>query len=162
MRMHSMSARAAVAAVMVLALAIGCAGKRYVDGTTPQQAAAYELDQAMTHVRAAQVSVIAAVDDDPSLKPSADKFLNPVRDLFKFTGEQLVPKLEAYDAAVKMADDVKRLSLETEIRPLLQKFERDVLAAFGVSLPTTLSERVSTFVDTVRDAVRVLKDRFNL
>lgn len=157
--------RKELAALFVLAVLLGstvpaCA-KRYVTGTTPQQAIAYEVREAVSLLRNAQKEVIAAVDANPSWKPQADKFLNPVRDVFKEVQDgRLLPLLESYDAASQLGDEVKKLQLSSELQPLLTKFYTLTAAAIGAPLPGELTTSISGFVLQVQKTLTMLRTQF--
>lgn len=157
--------RKELAALFVLAVLLGttvpaCA-KRYVTGTTPQQAVAYEVREAVTLLRNAQTNVIAAVDAHPDWKPQADKFLNPVRDVFKEVQDgRLLPLLESYDAAVKIGDDIKKVQLETDLRPVLTRFYTLVSTALGAQLPGQVTSSISDFVVKVQETLAMLRTQF--
>lgn len=154
--------RKELAAIITLAVltAPACAA-RYKPGTTPPQAIAYEVKEAVSLLRNAQKNVIAAVDAHPDWKPQADKFLNPVRDVFKEVQDgRLLPLLESYDAVAKLGDDIKKVQLETELRPLLTRFYTLVSTALGAQLPGELASNISNFVLEVQKTLVMLRTQF--
>ena len=157
--------RSRVFALTLLVLLIGAAacGKRYVDGTTPQQAVAYEVDQTLKLMKGAQETVIAAVDAKPELKPAADKFLDPVYKLAKEVQDgRLVSTLQAWDAADKLQDEAKKVQIETDLKPLLEQFYTLVNEAIRAPLPGELTNAVTDFVVQAQRTLQILTGRFKL
>ena len=145
-----------------LMLAASACGKRYIEGTTPQQAMAYELNEGLTHLRSAQDAVIAAVDKNPEIKPTADKFLDPVYKALLLARDRIVPALEAYDAAVKIGDEARKLALASDLKTPNDQFNTLAGQAFGVSRPPEVTTSISGFVAEVQETLAILRKEFNL
>jgi hypothetical protein len=150
-------------------LGLSACGKRYVPGTTPQQAIAYELNEGLKPLVDTQAAVIAAVDavclprDQPrdpaqcaALKPNADKFLNSVYQLLTFVRDEVSPRLTQLDAAMKAVDAVRQGQLRAELVPLIEKASQLAASAFKVTIPDKLvsasTAAIATFTQ-LRDAV---------
>lgn len=167
------AARRAALLFLVVSLAFGVAacGKRYVPGTTPQQAIAYELNEGLKPLVDTQAIVIAAVDavclpkeqpKDPArcaaLKPNADKFLNPVYELLQFVKKEVSPRLEQFDAAMKTIDTVRQGELRAELVPLIEKVGVLSAQAFGTALPDGLVAKVTTLAGKTITTFKELRD----
>jgi hypothetical protein len=154
--------RLATALAMCMLMSLSACGTRYVPGTSPQQAIAYELNEGLSFLLKAQTTVIAAVDANPAIKPTADQFLNPVRTAFELARDQVIPKLEQYDAAVKLGNQVAKVQLSTDLKPLLTEFQRLLGTAFRVQLPGELPTAIAGFVAEVHKTLTALRQEFQL
>jgi hypothetical protein len=157
-RLGALAMLVAMGVIVSMAMAAGACGKRYVEGTKPSAALAYEMEEGLKVLVDAQAQVIAAVDADPSFKPTADRFLNPVRDILKLSKEQIIPRLKQFDAALAAADLVRQGELRGELGPLFEDFNRIVGQAFGVTLPDHVVASANSLVRSYGDLKKVIQD----
>jgi hypothetical protein len=153
--------RTLMAFALIPALAAGslaCGGNRYVKGTSVSSAIAYEFESGLTPLVDAQAQVIAAVDANPSFKPQADKFLNPVRDLLKFSKAEVVPRLKQLDTAIKIGDLARQGQLRGEIGPLIEDVNKLVNQAFGAALPDHVVASSNSLVRSFKSLEQSIRD----
>ena len=149
-----------VALLLVPSLTMAACGTRYVPGTPTQTKFAYELKQSLEKLEEVQVKVIAGVDG-ASITPAAAKpFLDATRKTAQFSRDQLIPKLDAYDAATKLADRARADALSIEIRPLVAEFNVLLGQAFGVQLPNQFANELSKVAEEVRKLLVGIRTRF--
>lgn len=150
--------------LLIPALTLTACGKRYVPGTPVQSKVAYETKSALLKLEDLQIKVMAGVDSGAitpeQTKTAAKPFLSAVVKVARFTQDQLLPKLDAFDAAMTLGDKARADALTIEIRPLVTEFNTLVGAALGVQLPGALVNELSNVAEEVRKLLVTLRARF--
>jgi hypothetical protein len=133
---------------------------RYKAGTPAQNILAYELDGALVKIKGFQTTVIGAVDSGATPAAVANKFLDPVRDLTTLGRDRVIPLLEAYDAAAKAGDAVKRDALHAQIQPLMNEFYAKLGQAFSANLPDNVIGNLGTLLTQIQETIRTVRQVF--
>jgi len=146
--------------IPALALGMSACGKRYAPGVPIQTKFAYELKQSLEKLEPVQVKVMAGVDQGAITAAQAKPFLDAVREVNVFSRDKLIPKLDAFDAAMTLGDRAKADALTIEIQPLVTEFNALIGRTFNVQLPSSFANALASVAEEVRKLLVGIRTQF--